>query len=205
MPHRPVFRVSRVGVRSVVVASLLALMASCAPEPGDPPPLFAIKGPDAERARLNRTPWDVAPPKGTARAMPEFSDGYWPCTDCHDPEMMEPNPEKRELEDEHTNIVLAHGIKDRWCLECHAKDDRDKLKLADGRLIPFEKAYRLCAQCHGEIVYEWSLGVHGKRVGNWQGDDKEYYLCANCHRAHDPRIEPIEPKPAPMRPAKIGH
>ena len=122
--------------------------------------------------------------------------------DCH--ELQDPSPEVRKLEEEHDGIVLAHGIKDRWCLDCHDEKNRDMLHLADGRTIPFEKAYRLCAQCHGEIVYQWSRGVHGKRKGSWNGD-KEYYLCANCHHAHDPRIKPIEPEPAPMRPDKIGH
>ena len=133
------------------MAALIAVAAGCAPDVGDAPPLFVIKGPDA--------------------------------------------------------VVLSHGLNDRWCLDCHSKDNRDVLRLADGREIPFEKAYRLCAQCHGEITYEWSLGVHGKRTGNWNGE-KEYYLCANCHKAHDPahdpRIKGLEPEPPPMRPEKIG-
>jgi len=187
------------------LAALIAVATGCAPDVGDKPPLFVIRGPSAEKATLNRTPWDIQPPQGTPKKPPEFSEGYFPCMDCH--ELIDTNPTKRKLEEEHTDVVLAHGINDRWCLDCHSEKDRNMLKLADGRLIPFEKAYRLCAQCHGEIAYEWSLGVHGKRTGNWNGD-KEYYLCANCHKAHDPahdpRIKGLQPKPAPMRPEKIG-
>jgi hypothetical protein len=204
MPQRPDVPVQRNDAVNTLVAILFAValagVGGCAVDVNDDPELFAMRGPNVEGAKLNRTTWDIAPPEGTPKALPEFSEGLWPCSDCH--ELVDPNPEKRKLEEEHDKVVLAHGINDRWCLDCHSKDNRDMLKLADGREISFEQRFRLCTQCHGEITFEWSRGVHGKRTGNWNGD-KEYFQCANCHRAHDPRIAPIEPKPAPTPPAEI--
>lgn len=132
---------------------------------------------------------------------PPFSEGIFPCSDCHSD--MEPNPERRELE-EHTEIAknFAHAKDQRWCLDCHNPDDRDKLRLANGNLITFEESYDLCGQCHGTIYRDWKAGVHGKRTGEWNGR-KLYRLCVHCHDPHRPRFKPIKPMPPPMKPKNI--
>ncbi|RME27708.1 MAG: hypothetical protein D6806_04225, partial [Deltaproteobacteria bacterium] len=48
---------------------------------------------------------------------PPFSEGIFPCSDCHDNEELKPNPVRRKLTDEHENIVLKHDEKNRWCLD----------------------------------------------------------------------------------------
>ena len=130
---------------------------------------------------------------------PPFSEGIFPCTECH--AEMTPNPKRRQLEDEHTDIVLNHGL-GRWCLDCHDLTNRDKLHLINGQKIDFDESYRLCGQCHGDKYRDWKVGVHGKRTGYWNGK-KEYLLCAHCHNPHNPRFKPLAPKPPPVRPENI--
>ncbi len=130
-------------------------------------------------------------------APPPFSEDIFPCTECH--AEMEPDVERRVLEDMHDDIVLDHGPKERWCFDCHNVDDRDRLRLANGTLIGFDESYRLCGQCHGTIFRDWRQGIHGRRVGYWNGP-KRYLLCANCHNPHAPKFRPIKPLPPPVRP-----
>ncbi len=87
----------------------------------------------------------------------------------------------------HDDIVLDHGPTDRWCLDCHNPDDRDVLRLVNGRLISFDESYLLCGQCHGTIFRDWRQGIHGRRQGYWNGG-KSYLLCAHCHDPHAPCV-----------------
>ena len=132
---------------------------------------------------------------------PPFTDGIFPCSECH--EDMEVNRERRELEDFHDDIQLDHGPKERWCFDCHNPDDRDRLRLANGTSIGFDESYRLCGQCHGTIFRDWREGIHGRRQGCWDGA-KSYLLCAHCHNPHAPRFAPIEPLPPPVRPQYLA-
>ncbi len=131
---------------------------------------------------------------------PPFTPGIFPCSDCH--KDMKPNPKRRTLTDEHTNIVLNHAQGQRWCLDCHDTYDRDKLHLVNGQRISFEESYRLCGQCHGDKYRDWKVGVHGKRTGMWNGE-KQYLLCVHCHNPHDPAFKPLKPMPPPVRPGDI--
>ncbi len=130
-------------------------------------------------------------------AAPPFSEGVFPCMDCHTDQ--EPNPERRKLEDAHQKIVLKHDEEHRWCLDCHDLKNRDMLHLASGELVPFTESYRLCGQCHGPQYRDWRIGIHGKRTGYWNGA-KRYLLCVNCHYPHNPHFAPLKPLPPPVRP-----
>lgn len=130
---------------------------------------------------------------------PPFSEGIFPCSDCHAD--MEPNTTPRKL-DMHEDIELKHFK--GWCFDCHNPKDRDKLRLASGKLISFEQSEYLCGQCHGTIFRDWKVGVHGKRTGMWNGK-KLYRLCVNCHWPHAPRFKPLTPLPPPVRPDDIQY
>jgi hypothetical protein len=131
---------------------------------------------------------------------PPFSDGIFPCTTCHN-ESMPANRTRRTLTNMHTDIQLKHDEEHRWCLDCHDADHRDQLHLASGEPVPFEESYRLCGQCHGEKYRDWRAGVHGRRVGEWNGA-KRYLLCVHCHSPHQPRFKAMAPQPAPARPVR---
>ena len=135
---------------------------------------------------------------------PPFSEGIFPCSECHAD--MEVNPKRRELKDEHVEIskMFNHASEQRWCLDCHNPDDRDKLRLANGDLVSFEESYNLCGQCHGTIYRDWREGIHGKRTGEWNGK-KEYRLCVHCHNPHNPRFKPLKPMPPPENPLEIQY
>lgn len=121
----------------------------------------------------------------------------FPCSKCH--RHMAANPQRRALELSHTNIVLKHAEKNRWCLDCH---DGDKLRLPNGELVDYDKSYILCGQCHGTILRDWKAGIHGKRTGAWNGA-RYYRVCVSCHDAHQPKFKAIEPEPAPIEPANL--
>lgn len=132
---------------------------------------------------------------------PPFSEGIYPCSDCH--AEMEPNPERREMVDMHDDIILDHAEGQRWCLDCHNLNDRDKLRLVSGEVIPFTESYRLCGQCHGDKYRDWRVGIHGKRTGYWNGE-KQYLLCAHCHDPHSPSFKAMKPMPPPVRPENLN-
>lgn len=131
---------------------------------------------------------------------PPFSEDIFPCSECHGE--METNRERRVLEDAHDDIILKHDEENRWCLDCHNANDRDKLHLADGRLLDFKESYKLCGQCHGTLFRDWRAGIHGRRTGSWNGR-KKYLLCAHCHDPHSPKFKKMKPDPAPTRPEDI--
>jgi len=129
---------------------------------------------------------------------PPLTDGIYPCNDCHSD--IVPNPQRRELVDFHDDIgaIFNHDSENRWCLDCHDMNNRDSLRLASGKLLSFEESYKLCGQCHGEKLRDWKVGVHGKRIGEWNGK-KEYLLCVHCHNPHSPKFEAMTPEPPPVR------
>ncbi len=153
-----------------------------------------LRGADDVKKVTTATGYSVPPPI--------FSEEIFPCSECH--AEMEPNLQRRNLEDMHTDIILLHGKEQRWCLDCHNPNDRDQLRLVSGEGVPFSESYRLCGQCHGDKLRDWKVGVHGKRTGYWNGD-KEYPLCTHCHNPHDPKFKPLKPMPPPERPGDARH
>jgi hypothetical protein len=140
--------------------------------------------------------------KEIAVPSPPFSEGVFPCSECHNPDGMKLNTTPRVLADAHDEIELRHDEKNRWCLDCHDAQKRDSLRFASGKRIGFGVSYKLCGQFHGEKLRDWKAGVHGKRTGEWNGE-KQYLLCVNCHNPHSPRFKPLKPMPAPLSQEEI--
>jgi hypothetical protein len=154
---------------------------------------------DVEVEKVSSTPLPTSPPGQDIQVPPPpFSEDIFPCMECH--EIIDPNPERRALEEFHEEILLNHDEENRWCLDCHDADNRDVLRLASGKTIPFEESYRLCAQCHGPKFRDWKAGVHGKRMGRWDGKERSYLLCVHCHNPHDPKYPHIAPMAKPESP-----
>lgn len=167
-----------------------ALSGGTPQQPQSPPPSTPQPAAAAQAAR---------PGEHVEVPPPPFSEGVYPCTFCHAD--LKTNRARRVIED-HSDIVLKHDEKNRWCLDCHDADNRDFLHLAGGERIPFDESYRLCGQCHGEKYRDWRAGVHGRRVGQWNGQ-KGYLLCVHCHSPHEPHFKPMAPKPAPLPPTRF--
>jgi hypothetical protein len=162
----------------------------------------------------------AAPAELVQALSPPFSEGIFPCSGCHDGKD-KVNTARRELGfHEEQQSIFAHDAEHRWCLDCHDARNRDQLHLTNGDLVPFTESYRLCGQCHGDKLRDWRAGIHGKRIGNWNGV-KTYFLCVNCHNPHAPlfkgekevvvngrkvvmpTLEKIKPEPRPRRPEEM--
>jgi hypothetical protein len=154
---------------------------------------LALPGLSARAAEARAAPPAPNPSGGHEKLVqaepPPFSEGIFPCSSCHGD--LPKNAERRELafHDEQQSI-FSHDAEHQWCLDCHDLQDRDVLHLTGGAKVPFAESYRLCGQCHGDKLRDWRLGVHGKRIGQWDGD-KTYFLCVNCHNPHSPRFKGV--------------
>ena len=168
------------------------------------------KNKESETTEINKTNSEkkeirsTVQPEEYAVEAPPFSDGIFPCTDCH--KNLKPNPVRRVLVDWHDDIsaMFNHDSENRWCLDCHDFKNRDSLRLASGKLLDFKESYKLCGQCHGEKYRDWKVGVHGKRTGEWNGK-KEYLLCVNCHNPHSPKFKELTPEPPPRKQEDIKY
>ena len=135
--------------------------------------------------------------KEIAVTPPPFSEGIFPCSQCHINHVT--NTERRDLKiHDSISSIFNHDSENRWCLDCHSAKNRDYLVLASGKLLDFKESYKLCGQCHGDKYRDWKVGVHGKRTGFWNGD-KQYLLCVSCHNPHSPGFKKIKPLPAPKQ------
>lgn len=200
MPSRiPVRRKSE--RRRAILRGLVAPLACCAALACTPGSAHDLEG---ELAQDAPDPAAAPAEPGDSQTFhvppPPFSEGVFPCTDCHDPELPV-KTKRRELQMAHEDIVLRHDEEHRWCLDCHDVGNRDVLHLASGESVPFEESHRLCGQCHGDKHRDWRAGVHGRRTGRWDGE-KQYLLCVHCHDAHSPKFKPLAPEPAPKRPER---
>lgn len=120
------------------------------------------------------------------------------CSTCHtDGDIGEPPADSAgELTEFHTDMEFDHG--QLACSSCHASDDRDRLKLADGTQIDFEDTMDQCAQCHSSEYRSFQHGAHGGAAGHWDRTEgaRERNHCVVCHDPHDPafpRVTPADP------------
>ena len=143
-----------------------------------------------------------APPAKKVEALiqaapPPLDPETFPCSQCH---VESPDRTRRELAfHDEIQARFSHDAEHRWCLDCHDAENRDVLHLSNGDPVPFTESYRLCGQCHGDKYRDWRVGVHGKRIGRWDGE-KTYFLCVSCHDPHAPKFQPLKPMPPPKRP-----
>lgn len=133
---------------------------------------------------------------------------FMPCSACHNGSMV-PYPKNKNPRPlaMHQDIVadsmdLQHGRGAIWCLDCHNPTKRDTLIDHKGQEISFNQPQKLCGKCHGEVYGDWRDGIHGKRIGNWNGK-KRWWVCTECHNPHTvqvKRFQPLQPELAPVLP-----
>jgi len=200
-------RTSRLALPAAALVVLFAALARASPG-----------APAAPSAPQHAAVAPAKPPALIQAEPPPFSEGIYPCSACH---AEQKDRTRRELGfHEEQQSVFDHDSEHRWCLDCHDYENRDVLRLANGDQVPFTESYRLCGQCHGDKYRDWRAGVHGKRIGHWDGE-KTYFLCVNCHNPHSPRfkgvkeivvdgkrttaptLEPMRPEPRPRRPDEM--
>ncbi len=111
--------------------------------------------------------------------------------------------EQNDLSPADSVWTLVHGGGNLWCLDCHDVEDRDKLVRLNGDPLTFNESQLLCGECHGPVLRDWDLGIHGKTVGYWdpaQGDEQSTVrlLCVECHLPHRPTFTAYQPLAAPV-------
>lgn len=99
-------------------------------------------------------------------------------------------------------MELNHMPEIKECSFCHSSKSPNQLNLLDGTQIHFEETYKLCAQCHGKIIYDWQHGIHGRLTGRWDGE-KSIYSCTLCHNAHDPKFKSMNSTAKPIAPKYV--
>lgn len=115
--------------------------------------------------------------------------GKFPCSTCHQSE-----PTGATM---HVDIVLKHA-ETMNCNTCH-QDSRDSLRLLDGSQVGFDRADKLCSQCHFQQGKDWAGGAHGKRVSGWN-QAREILSCTACHDPHQPGFDQRFPHTFPRIP-----
>lgn len=120
----------------------------------------------------------------------------FPCSQCHEliPEL------KGGASGAHPDIVMKHGEINKNCLVCHDSNNMNKLQVFEPpQSVSFEESYKVCGQCHGDIMKYWNTGIHGLQTGYWNGK-KLRRTCTACHNPHDPEIKTFKPYPPPNLP-----
>ena len=107
----------------------------------------------------------------------------YPCSECH--ALLGDEEYGGTLPWSHPRPGTTHP-EEVGCDTCHAKNDKDKLRLLSGKSISFAEVHTLCGQCHSDKAKDFSIGAHGKQVGSWNGL-KHRYTCTDCHDAHTPK------------------
>jgi len=99
---------------------------------------------------------------------------------------------------QHQHIHLDHGLNNR-CLNCHDRDNRERLALRDGSNVAFGEVVLLCAGCHGPNYRDWLKGMHGRTNGYWNASlgTMRRLICTECHDPHAPAFKPMTPLPGP--------
>jgi hypothetical protein len=183
------------GAPAVALASAAAVVLAEEP-PGTRPVVLADEPPSAPPMTVTEEAFD----EPLTTTPPPFTEGAFPCSQCH-PGPGDPRPRRLEYHQE-VQERLVHPRRQHFCLDCHDLAQRDVLHLLSGETVPFEQSYRVCGQCHYARYRDWRRGIHGKRVGQWDGV-KTYFLCVQCHDPHAPRLKPFRPERRPPRPEEI--
>lgn len=121
------------------------------------------------------------------------------CSVCHSSRTPNPSNSARELDDFHQGLSFAHGKV--GCLSCHDSRDYDRLHLADGTPLPYERTMDLCGQCHGPQRRDYEHGAHGGMRGHWDltRGPRTRNHCVDCHDPHAPAYPKVRPVFTPLQ------
>ena len=178
------------------MAAVSGVLAVFAVQKSDAPPTPAASSPAPVRPRHPvsiRQPID--PPRvDTGKVDPQGRSITVSCGSCH--ATSTPRTDTRnaaDLDEFHQGLQYQHG--NLTCLSCHDAGNYDRLRLADGRGVPFPEAMSLCAQCHGPQFRDYSHGSHGGMTGFWDltRGPRQRNHCVDCHDPHAPQFPVVMP------------
>lgn len=121
------------------------------------------------------------------------------CSVCHSSREPDPTTQASDLDAFHQDLSFAHGKV--GCLSCHDSRNYDRLHLADGASLPYERTMDLCGQCHGPQRRDYDNGAHGGMQGYWDltrgGRTRNH--CVDCHDPHAPAYPKVLPVFPPLK------
>jgi nitrate reductase cytochrome c-type subunit len=154
--------------------------------------------PHAEQVTVSREAFSTDPMREPLGDPPWIRSGGYQlsCMECHRLFVSPPVTPRRLMQ--HRHVTLEHGLNDQ-CLNCHDREDRNRLRLRTGETVPFAETPRLCGQCHGTAWRDWSRGTHGRTTDFWDSSrgTVRRLSCIECHDPHAPAFDPMVPLPGP--------
>jgi hypothetical protein len=92
-----------------------------------------------------------------------------------------PSPDCGECHIVSLDAHTVWGATDENCQTCHDDVFMTMLHLLNGTDVAMSESSILCKQCHNDVYYEWSLGIHA--------DSHDATLvCIDCHEPMNPYI-----------------
>jgi hypothetical protein len=92
-----------------------------------------------------------------------------------------PNPDCSQCHDVSLDAHTVWGATDENCLTCHDHVFMTMLHLLNGTDVAMSDSSILCQQCHNDVYYEWSLGIHAN-------SHEVNQVCTDCHYPMNPYI-----------------
>ena len=135
------------------------------------------------------------------RALPERHNE---CQFCHTKKNRAYMSSKTNPTLEHSEKSARHGKVDMACQSCHNINNSNYLRSSTFAEASFENSSAVCSQCHAREYRDWRRGIHGKRLGNWNGE-KVQFNCIDCHSPHSVNFKKMEAAPHPYEPKFLIH
>ncbi|MBI2609265.1 MAG: hypothetical protein HYW47_06680 [Deltaproteobacteria bacterium] len=136
----------------------------------------------------------------TERPLPKR---YNECQHCHLQKQKRFVPATKKTVREHSDKKLKHGNIEMSCNHCHDIAHRNYLRSTPSHPASFENSSPVCAQCHEDRHKDWKNGIHGHRIGEWNGNQIQFH-CIDCHNPHNVSFKKMEARPAPHKPHCCG-
>lgn len=203
---RNMFRFVTLMLHGLIVLTLVAWTLADSTTPDRQSPSHDLSATARDDAVGSPTQYSVAinQPAGPPRvATGEFDLQGRPvtvsCASCH--ANLSPNSRSNsgeKLTEFHQGLAFHHG--QLTCLSCHHADNYNRLRLADGRPIDFERVQTLCSQCHAGQARDYVHGAHGGMQGYWDltRGPRERKNCVDCHDPHTPAFPRMIPSFRPQ-------
>jgi hypothetical protein len=132
----------------------------------------------------------------------ELPERWNKCQLCHSPKHTRFIPKAHELVRQHQDHAGKHGKGEVGCNNCHDANRSNYLRTSAEFPADFTNTSPVCERCHFEIFRDWKKGVHGKRIGHWNGE-KVQSQCIDCHSPHQVTFKQMQASPPPKKP-KLG-
>lgn len=121
------------------------------------------------------------------------------CRNCHLAKKQDYILSKKTNKLKHAAIHSQHGRVEVACGSCHDRNNSNLLRTSEDSSATFVDSSAVCKQCHQDRYKDWSNGIHGKRLGGWNLQKKQF-SCVECHQPHNVKFRKMSADRPPKRP-----